>query len=147
MITVQSEAEFEVAADALWRLVRAFDAMASWNPSVRKSRIEDGPPDRIGCLRVLEFDDGGTWTHRLTGLSDEDMRLQYRIVAGPPGAPVVLRDYRAEMLVEALTDRAQPACRLHWQAWFETDQPEVMQARARQVFAAGFEGLRRALVT
>lgn len=35
MITVQSWAEFEVAADTVWRLVRAFDATARWNHSVR----------------------------------------------------------------------------------------------------------------
>ena len=57
-------------AERAWALVRDFNAMPAWNDTVRASRIEDGPPDRVGCRRILTFDDGGIWTHALTRLDD-----------------------------------------------------------------------------
>lgn len=63
--------------------------------------------DRIGCGRVLAFDDGGVWTHQLSGLSDDDMRLQSCIVATPQAMRVPVGDCRAEMQTQA--DPQQPA--------------------------------------
>jgi hypothetical protein len=89
-----------------WTLIRDFDALPSWNASVRSSRIEQGPADCIGRRRVLAFDDGGVWTHQLSGLSDDDMRLQYCIVGTPQPTRVPAWDYRAEMQVQV--DPKQP---------------------------------------
>lgn len=136
-----------IAADPAraWALVRDFDAMPAWNAATRSSRIDNGPADRVGCLRVLEFDDGGTWTHQLTGLSDEDRRLQYRIVGTPQPMRIPVWDYRAEMRVAAPEDGAPGHCTVAWEAWFETADEEGMRERAGTVFEQGFAGLRRAL--
>lgn len=135
------------SAVRVWALVRDFDAMPAWNASVQQSRIEAGPADRIGCRRVLVFDDGGTWEHQLTGLSDADMTLQYRIVATPQPMRIPVWNYRAEMRVVAgkteAGDGAAEQCQVQWTAWFDTAHPDEMQIRARQVFQRGFDGLRR----
>lgn len=144
-VGVTGRTTLEAAADRVWALVRDFDAMPAWNASVLSSRIEAGPADRVGCLRVLDFGAGGVWTHRLTGLSDEDRVLQYRIVGGPQPTPMGLRDYRARMVVRPDPHRPQQACELEWSADFGTDQPEAMRERALQVFEAGFAGLRARL--
>lgn len=136
---------FEAPPGRVWALVRDFNAMPSWNASVAGSRIEDGPPDRVGCRRVLDFGAGGVWTHRLSGLSDEDLMLQYRIVAGPEPLPIPMWDYRAVMRVWPDAQRPEVACELEWRADFCTDQPEAMRERAAQVFEAGFAGLRARL--
>ncbi len=136
-----------VSAERAWALIRDFDAMPAWNVSVRRSRIEDGPADRVGCRRVLVFDDAGTWEHQLTGLSDTDMTLQYRIVATPQPMRISVWNYRAEMRVVAGNPQghhgAAPGCQVQWEAWFDTAHPDEMQMRARQVFQKGFDGLRR----
>ncbi len=136
-----------IAADPAraWALVRDFDAMPTWNAATRSSRIENGPADRVGCLRVLEFDDGGTWTHQLTGLSDEDRRLQYRIVGTPEPMRIPVWNYRAEMRVLGADDGAPGACIVEWRAAFETAHEALMVERAGQVFEQGFEGLGRCL--
>ena len=144
-IGVESRAGLEAAPERVWALIRDFDAMPAWNASVLTSRIEDGPTDRVGCTRVLDFGAGGIWVHRLTGLSDEDRVLQYRIVGGPEPAPLGLRDYRARMQVRPDRLRPTQACVLEWRADFGTDQPEAMRERALQVFEAGFAGLRARL--
>lgn len=136
-----------VGAAQVWALIRDFDAMPAWNASVRQSRIDDGPADRVGCRRVLVFDDGGVWTHQLTGLSDVDLKLQYSIVATPQPMRIAVWNYCAEMQV--VRGAAQPdgetpqSCSVVWSAQFETAQPEAMQVRARQVFEQGFGGLQR----
>ncbi len=146
-VAVSLGTELSVPAERVWALIRDFDAMPAWNASVRQSRIEDGPADRPGCRRVLVFDDGGTWTHELTGLSDTDMRLQYRIVATPQPMRIPVWNYRAA--IQVMEDAGRRAdgegagCRVLWDAWFETLHPDEMQQRARQVFALGFDGLRR----
>lgn len=136
-----------VGAARVWALIRDFDAMPTWNVSVRQSRIEDGPADRIGCRRVLVFDDGGTWSHQLTGLSDADMKLQYRIVATPQPMRIPVWNYRAEIRVAVDDAQGQDGvaqgCKIQWDAWFDTAHPDEMQKRARQVFQQGFAGLQR----
>ena len=152
MVSVSCATSLAVDAARAWALIRDFDAMPAWNDSVRHSRIEDGPADRIGCRRVLMFDDGGVWTHQLTGLSDVDRKLQYSIVATPQPMRIPVWNYRAEMRVVAAAGvaaagEAMPNCGVEWHAQFETAHADEMRARARQVFEAGFAGLRRCLET
>jgi hypothetical protein len=139
----------DVAAARAWNLIRDFDGMPAWNDSVRQSRIEDGPADRIGCRRVLVFDDGGVWTHQLTGLSDVDMKLQYSIVATPQPMRIPVWNYRAEMRIipagDEEADGANPTCTIEWRAQFETAHVDEMKRRAAEVFDQGFAGLRRRL--
>jgi hypothetical protein len=138
-----------VAAAQAWGLVRDFDAMPAWNDTVRQSHIEDGPADRVGCLRVLVFDDGGVWTHRLTGLSDVDMKLQYSIVGTPEPMRIPVWNYHAEMRIIPgggdVLNAAHPTCTVEWRADFETAHADEMTARANQVFETGLAGLRRRL--
>lgn len=138
-----------MAAAQAWGLVRDFDAMPAWNDTVRQSYIEDGPADRVGCRRVLVFDDGGVWTHRLTGLSDVDMKLQYSIVGTPEPMRIPVWNYRAQMRIIPgdgnTLHAAHPSCTVEWRADFETAHADEMTARARQVFETGLAGLRRRL--
>ena len=146
-VAVALDTALPVSADQVWALIRDFDAMPAWNASVRQSRIEDGPADRVGCRRVLLFDDGGTWVHQLTGLSDADMKLQYRIVETPKPMRIPVWNYRAQVRVVVDNTRrhdgAATGCQVQWEAWFDTAHPDEMQTRARQVFQQGFDGLRR----
>lgn len=132
------------SAERAWALVRDFDAMPAWNSTVRSSRIEDGPADRVGCRRVLVFDDGGTWTHALTLLDDATMTLGYSIVGTPQPMRIPVWNYRAVMRVRS----AGPgACTVDWEGRFETAHVQEMQERAAQVFDRGLEGLRTCLLS
>jgi hypothetical protein len=130
-------------AHRAWALVRDFDAMPLWNDTVRASRIEDGPADRVGCRRVLTFDDGGIWTHALTRLDDATMALGYSIIGTPQPMRIPVWNYHAVMQVRALSAES---CEIEWQGRFETDHPEDMARRAAQVFDSGLSGLRRCLL-
>ncbi len=143
MIEVYRSSVIPAPAKRVWALVRDFNAMPEWNTTIRSSAIENGPADRIGCRRILTFDDGSIWTHELTGLSDRDMTIAYAIVGMPPVTRIPMRDYRAVI-------RLEPAegdqCRIAWRATLETDQEDAVRERAGAVFEAGFEGLKRRLI-
>jgi hypothetical protein len=143
MIEVHRSSVIAAPSARVWSLVRDFNAMPEWNATIRSSVIEDGPADRIGCRRVLIFDDGSVWTHELTGLSDSDMTISYAIVGMPPETRIPMRDYHATIRLEPVTDGDR--CFIAWRATLETDQEEAVRERAGAVFQAGFEGLKRRL--
>jgi hypothetical protein len=141
MLEVSRSAVISVPAQQVWMLVRDFNAMPEWNATIRSSVIENGPADRIGCRRVLTFDDGSIWVHELTQLSEAAMTIGYAIVGTPPATKIPMRNYRAVIQLEPadLGDR----CRITWRATMETDQAEAVRERAQTVFQAGFDGLAR----
>jgi hypothetical protein len=73
----------------VWVAVRDFGGVG-WMPAVKEDKkqapIEDGPSDRIGCIRQL-FLEAGVLREQLLSLSDEHRTFSYRIVDGP--IPVV----------------------------------------------------------
>jgi hypothetical protein len=141
MLEVLRSAVIPAPAGRVWALVRDFNAMPQWNATIRSSTIENGPADRIGCRRVLTFDDGGIWTHELTGLSDPEMTLSYAIVGIPVVTKLPMRSYRATIRLEPIVDGDQ--CFIAWRAWIDTDDAETVSQRANTVFQAGFDGLKR----
>jgi hypothetical protein len=143
VIEVCRSSVIAAAPERVWALVRDFNAMPEWNATIRGSVIENGPADRIGCRRVLTFDDGSVWTHELTALSDANMTIAYAIVGMPPVTKIPMQNYRAVIHVEPMRDDA--GCSITWRATLETDHEDLVRERAAAVFQAGFEGLRRKL--
>jgi hypothetical protein len=141
MIEVYRSSVISAPASKVWALVRDFNAMPAWNATIRASRIEDGPAERIGCKRVLTFDDGSQWIHALTGLADAERTISYAIVGVPEGSKIPIRDYHATIRLIAVTDGDQ--CLIEWCARFETDNEAGVRDRAGAVFQAGFDGLKR----
>ncbi len=141
MIEVYRSSVIAAPARRVWAVVRNFNAMPEWNAAISASAIEDGPADRIGCRRVLSFDDGGIWIHELTELSDEAMSISYKIVGMPEETKISLRDYYATIRLIDITDGG--LCAIEWRARFETDNEDGVRERAGAVFQAGFDGLKR----
>jgi hypothetical protein len=141
MLEVYRSSVIAAPARRVWGLVRDFNAMPEWNATIRSSAIENGPADRIGCRRILTFDDGSVWTHELTAFSDAEMTIAYAIVGMPPVTKLPMRDYRAVIRLEPVTDGDR--CFIAWRATLETDQEDAVRERAGAVFQAGFEGLKR----
>jgi len=140
MLEVYRSSVIPAPAKRVWALVRDFNAMPEWNATIRSSSIENGPADRIGCRRILTFDDGSVWTHELTAFSDAEMTIAYAIVGTPPVTKIPMRDYRAVIRLEPVTDGDR--CFIAWRATLETEQEDAVRERAGAVFEAGFDGLK-----
>jgi hypothetical protein len=141
MIEVYRSSVIPAPAKRVWALVRDFNSMPEWNMTVSASAIEDGPADRIGCRRVLSFDDGSIWIHELTDLSDKTMSISYKIVGTPEELKVPISNYHATIRLIDITDGG--LCAIEWRAQFESDDEAGTRGRAGAVFQAGFDGLKR----
>ena len=141
MIEVYRSSVIAAPAKRVWALVRDFNAMPDWNATIRGSTIEDGPADRVGCRRRLVFDDGSTWIHELTGLSEPEMTVAYAIVGMPEATRVPMRNYRATIRLEPVSDGDQ--CFIAWRATLDTENEAAVRERAGAVLQAGFDGLKR----
>jgi hypothetical protein len=42
----------------VWALLRDFAAIGDWHPALPPAEIEDGPADRVGCVRVFPLAGG-----------------------------------------------------------------------------------------
>lgn len=83
----------------VWQLVKDFGAIHKWHPSVVDSKV-DIRKDDAGVdaeHRYLTLQDGGKLTEKLIGLTDDSMRLEYRIVEGI----LPVSGYRSIMQVKA----------------------------------------------
>jgi hypothetical protein len=123
----------------VWAIVRNFDSLCAWHPAIRECRIErQQAADQVGCIRMLQLQDGGVVRERLLELSDPDHRYSYSILE----APFAVTDYTATLQLLEITDGTKTLG--IWTAEFQAapEEAERLQAMiARDVFQAGFVGL------
>ncbi|MEM9603050.1 MAG: alpha/beta fold hydrolase [Pseudomonadota bacterium] len=113
-------------ADRVWRTARQF--VSDWHPAIRTVRAEQG-----GTVRAFHVHgDDSLYRERLSGFSDTDRCLRYRLLAGVEG----LEAYRASLRVTPLTEGG---CRVVWRAEIDArpDRVEAIAAGTRAVFEAG----------
>lgn len=131
----------DAPAAKVWERVRDFNALPRWHPRIRESRIENGePPDRVGCVRDFNLQNGDRIRERLLGLSDYDMFCTYAILE----SPMPLTDYVATLRLTPVTDGNRTFA--EWSAEFECEADkadELVSGIGTNVFQAGFDALKR----
>jgi hypothetical protein len=101
MIKVYVSTVLDSPADAVWGVVRDFNALPKWTPFVADSRIEQNQPaDRIGCIRNFRLKDGGVIREQLLSLSDYEFECSYAILESPMG----VTNYVATLKLTPVTD-------------------------------------------
>ena len=146
MAKVYSSAVIPAPANAVWTVVRDFNALPKWTPFVAESRIEQNrPSDQIGCIRNFTLKDGGRIRERLLALSDYEMSFEYSILESPMGVENYISNFRLIPITDVDHTFAE------WTAEFDA-APEkedgLVQSIGTNVFAAGLstlEGSLRAL--
>jgi hypothetical protein len=131
----------DAPAAKVWERVRDFNALPRWHPRIRESRIENGePPDKIGCVRDFNLQNGDRIRERLLGLSDYDMFCTYAILE----SPMPLTDYVATLRLTPVTDGNRTFA--EWSAEFECEADkadELVAGIGTNVFQGGFDALKR----
>lgn len=125
--------------EAVWKIVRDFNGLPRWNPSIVESRIEDGQPsDLVGCIRAVKLDNGSPGRERLLTLDDRNYRLSYNFETPP--LPVF--NYVGTLELRALTPVDHTLA--IWRSTFD-EAPEDMgrysPILSEQVFASGLASL------
>ena len=131
----------DAPAARVWERVRDFNSLPRWHPRIRESRIENGePPDKVGCVRDFNLQNGDRIRERLLGLSDYDMFCTYSILE----SPMPLTGYVATLRLTPVTDGDRTFA--EWTAEFECDEDkanELVTGIGSNVFQAGFDALKR----
>jgi hypothetical protein len=128
-------------AEAVWAVIRDFNALPDWHPGIAESRIEDGrASDSVGCIRNFQLTDGGTIREQLLALDDRERRCVYSILE----SPLPLWDYVATLRLLPITDGGQ--CYAEWTASFacaEGDAANLVDTVGSGVFQGGFDALKQ----
>jgi hypothetical protein len=131
----------DAPAPRVWERVRDFNGLPRWHPRIRESRIENGePPDKVGCVRDFNLQNGDRIRERLLGLSDYDMFCTYTILE----SPMPITGYVATLRLTPVTDGNRTFA--EWTAEFECDEAradELVNGIGTNVFQAGFDALKR----
>ncbi len=141
MIRVYTSSVIDASAEAVWRVIRDFNALPGWHPVIVDSRIENGQPsDKVGCVRAFRLRDGGFIREQLLCLSDFDFQCIYSILE----SPMPLTDYVATLKLTPVTDGNRTFA--EWSAEFECEparERELAQNIGQGVFQAGFDALKQ----
>jgi Polyketide cyclase / dehydrase and lipid transport len=110
-------------AGEVWALLRDFAAIGDWHPALPPCEIEDGPADRVGCVRVFPLAAGHRET--LTRLDDQQriIAFAFRDSAGLP-----VRSYMSMMSAQPITLSDQTY--VEWSSRFDCDEADEDKAIA-----------------
>jgi hypothetical protein len=140
MAKVYSSAVIPAPANAVWAVVRDFNALPKWTPFVAESRIEQNKPsDQIGCIRNFTLKDGGRIRERLLALSDYEMTFEYSILESPMGVENYISNFRLIPITDVDHTFAE------WTAEFDAapeKENRLVQSIGANVFAAGLSTLK-----
>ena len=143
MTKIYTSSVINAPVEAVWDIIRDFNALPDWHPAVKDSRIEDGlPSDCVGCVRNFNLHDGGNIRERLLTLSDVETTCSYSILE----SPMPVENYVAQVQLRRITDGDRTYAQ--WSAEFDTP-PEQVQAMVdligNDVFQGGFDALEKRL--
>ena len=137
----QAEASTIINApiEAVWDMVRDFNALPTWVAGLGPSTIEDGrASDSVGCVRAFHLGDGTPVRERLTMLDDAATSFSYNFET--PAFPV--ENYHATFRLVPVTNGDRTFA--HWSATFDEapgDRGKYEQIVSRDVFASGLASL------
>jgi len=112
-------------AGEVWALLRDFAAIGDWHPALPPAAIENGPADRVGCVRVYPLAGGHRET--LVRLDDQHRTIAFTFNDNAAGLPV--RDYLSTMTVRPVT--IGNGSYVEWCSRFDCDEPDDEKTAAQ----------------
>ena len=122
----------------VWALLRDFAAIGDWHPALPPAEIEDGPADRVGCVRVFPLAGG----HRETLVSLDDKRRSIAFTFGDNAAGLPVRSYTSTITARPVTRTDHTY--VEWSSRFdcdEADEDKVTAAVRDGVLITGLKAL------
>ena len=141
MVRVSRSTIIDAPIEAVWQVLRDFNAHADWHPAVAESRIEEGrAPDQAGAVRRFRLAAGGELREQLLALDDRRHRLTYCIL----DAPLALLGYVATIELKPVTDGQRTFW--SWRSDFAAppaEAPALTRLVAEDIYEAGFDAVKR----
>jgi uncharacterized protein YndB with AHSA1/START domain len=141
VVQVYTSSVIDAPADAVWDVIRDFNALPRWHPLIADSRIENGfAADKVGCVRAFRMRDGGALREQLLSLSDYEYACTYSIL----DSPMSISNYVATLKLTPVTDGNRTFA--EWSAEFDCDEArerELVESIGQGVFQVGFNALKQ----
>ena len=122
----------------VWALLRDFAAIGDWHPALPSAEIEDGPADRVGCVRVYPLAGG----HRETLVALDDPRRTIAFTFADRAAGLPVRSYTSTITARPVTVTGHTY--VEWSSRFDCDEADEGKAIAAirdGVFVPGLRAL------
>jgi polyketide cyclase/dehydrase/lipid transport protein len=135
-----ASAVIAASADEVWAVVRLFDGLATWIPTIESSSLDKGVEGQVGAVRRLTVAGAGVVVEDLLAMDDVGRSYTYSFLE----SPFAVRRYVATIRVAPITDTGQAF--VEW--WAEFDADEAHEAKLSElfgqgVFAGGLKGLQK----
>ncbi len=79
-LKVEESVQINAPADKVWAKVSNFNDLGAWHPAIKSTEITSGENNKVGAIRLLTLQDGGTIKERLLAYSSKKMTLKYTII-------------------------------------------------------------------
>jgi len=132
---------FAQPIDAVWRILRDFNSIASWLPGAVDGAIENGlAPDQIGAIRRFTLN-GAIIREKLLTLSDLDHACAYSLLEGPPSLRNMIADFRLYEITEIGGTFG------YWRAKFDVREQDRLPAmeQLQKLYSGGWSNLKKIL--
>ncbi len=138
MSTVFISEIIKAPIEQIWSFVRDFNSLDKFHPAIKLSKIEQGNPKEIGCIRHLTLESGFV-REELLLLDDENFTLNYSIIENTLG----LKNYIASMKLRKGSYDNETIC--EWSANFDVEaginKDEMINIVGNHVFKTGYKAL------
>lgn len=98
-LVVEKKMELNISASETWELIKDYNGMTKWHPSIAKSEIIDNVENAIGCVRKITFLNDLILYEKLLEYNPSKMILSYDIFKIENGKFPV-SSYKATLQVE-----------------------------------------------
>jgi mxaD protein len=81
-LKVEESVQINAPADKVWEKVSNFNDLGAWHPAVKSTEMVSGKNNKVGAMRLLTLQDGGTIKEKLLAYNSKKMTFKYSIIEG-----------------------------------------------------------------
>jgi mxaD protein len=150
ILKVSESVEIKAIPEKVWEKVSDFGDLGAWHPAVKTTQILSGEKGKVGAVRLLTLQDGGTVKETLLSFDPKKMRYSYDIVEGV----LPVSDYTSSITV---SKAKKDLCKITWSGEFKrkdtSENPAVGQddttatKTMSSVYRAGLDNLKTIMET
>lgn len=82
LLMIEQSVVINAPAENVWTRIRNFNDLGAWHPAVKSTAITSGENNKIGAMRLLTLQDGGTIQEKLLGYDAGKKSFTYSITEG-----------------------------------------------------------------
>jgi len=116
VLKVSESVEIQAEPAKVWEKVSDFGDLGAWHPAIKTTQILSGENGKVGAVRLLTLQDGGTVKETLLSFDPKKMRYSYNIVE----SVLPVSAYTSSITV---TKAKKDQCKVTWSGEFKRKDP------------------------